>query len=92
MPYRVSFFEREIAADDPFEMAVIGAEQKRAIFAERFRPAAHLSIAGADDDFLAYRRAMFFPLIRDRSETSGSDPGIIALQLFQDNDGEFRAE
>src|SRR5207247_5439473 len=58
-----SFFQRQVAAYDSLQMAMVGAQQQGSLFTERFGPAADLSIAGANDHILSNGGAMLLPLI-----------------------------
>src|SRR5262249_44393887 len=60
-----SLLQRQISSRDPLEVSVVRAQQQRAVFAERFGPAANLPVTHADHHFAADRRAARFPFIGD---------------------------
>src|SRR6516164_2376217 len=46
--FRISFHQRHISTGNAFKMAVVGAQQQRAVVVERLGAAAELAFAGAN--------------------------------------------
>src|SRR5204863_9711318 len=86
-----SFLKGDIAADDSFEMAVIGAEQQRAIGVERFGAAVQGPFADLNRDAAAERGAAGLPLIGDGDELVFADALVIAVEFAQERGREIGA-
>src|ERR1700722_20295706 len=74
---------RYVAADDSFQAAVLGAQQKCAVAVQRFGGAANRAIADVNDYILAKRRAMLLPFIGDGLKLPRAYAIIIAVQLLE---------
>ncbi len=86
-----SFFDGDVAADDAFEVAVLGAEEERAVGVEGFGATFNFVVAGADGDALAKGGAMFFPLIGEGFEAARGNARIVTVEFAEDFDGELGA-
>ena len=82
------FFHGDVAADDAFEPAVLGAKQQSAVGIERLGAALDFSIADMNRDAMPDGGAMFLPLVGNRLEPAGADAVVIAVEFLKDFDGE----
>ena len=56
-------FHGDVAADDAFELAVLGSEQQRAVGVQRFGVTVDFTVADVNRNALANGGAMFFPFL-----------------------------
>src|SRR5882724_9820813 len=76
-----SFFQGYVSADNSFQVAVLSAQQQRAIIAQGFRSATDLTVAGADNNVMADGCAMLLPFISNCRELAGAHTIIIVIQF-----------
>src|SRR6266496_6850362 len=60
-----SFLQHHVPTDDPFEMAVFGAKEERAVAVQRFGLALEETFTEANGHAPAERGAMFLPFLRN---------------------------
>src|ERR1700722_12269894 len=77
----ILFFHGDVAADDAFEPAVLGAKQQRAVGIERLSAALDFAIADMNDHAMPDGGTMLLPLVRHRLEPAGADPVVIAVEF-----------
>src|SRR5260221_2141980 len=82
------FFQGDIAADDAFQTAMLGAKQQSAIGVQRFGAALDFPVADVDDDAAAEGEAMFLPLIGDGLEPPGTDEVVVMVEFLEDFHGQ----
>ena len=66
-----TFFDGHIAADDSIQLAMLGAEEQRAVAVERFGGAPENAVTDVDDHVLAERGAMLLRRGRNRGQAPG---------------------
>ena len=86
-----SFLESNVPANHTFEPAMLRADQQGPFFVERFSSPPDASFAGDDDHLMAERGAMGRPLIGDSVKLVSDNSRVIALQLAEDRNRQFRA-
>src|SRR5262245_43912013 len=84
-----SSLQAHVAADDSFEVPVVGAQKQCAIGVERFRVAFERAPADCNGHGSSDGGAQFFPFVRDGLELAGRDPCVVEIQLSQNRYGQF---
>src|SRR5688572_17197457 len=80
------FSQSDVSANDPFQTAVLSADQQCAFGIERFRAPMDNARAGRNFNGAPERGAIFLPFIGDGLEITGSKLKIIAVE-FAENGG-----
>ena len=62
----IRLFQGHVAADDPFQMPVLGAQEQRAVFVQRFGLAVDRAVAHANRNTLARGWRIVAPIRRRR--------------------------
>src|SRR4051794_8825333 len=87
----ISGAEGDIAADDAFKAAVLGADEERAFRIERFGVSFNFAGTGGDFDMVTDSGAVLLPFIRDGFEFSAKEAMVVDIQLTKQLGGKFGA-
>src|SRR5262245_37331686 len=84
-------FQGHVSPDNPFQVAILGPDEKRAILIQRLRPSLHGAFTDTDRDVMANGRTTFFPFVSYLFELAGADSSVIEVKLAQNGRSQFRS-